>query len=78
MLSGQRCVAGERELRGEELVGRCSCAALLFGPRSNAALPFLESVPEVPAKLKEPETKERKIEEVVKSVEQVAMLVLVY
>jgi hypothetical protein len=28
--------------------------------------------------LKEPETKERKIEEVVKSVEQVAMLVLVY
>ena len=41
-------------------------------------LSFLESVPEVPAKLKEPETKERKIEEVVKSVEQVAMLVLVY
>ena len=50
----------------------------MFGLRSNAALPFLESVPEVSAKLKEPETKERKFEEVVKSAEQAAVLVLVY
>ena len=41
-------------------------------------LGFLESVPEVSAKLKEPNTKERKFEEVVKSAEQAAVLVLVY
>ena len=75
---GERSVAGERELRGEELVGRCCRAALIFGPRGNAALPFLESVPEVSAKLKAPETKERKFEDVVKSAEQAAVLVLVY
>ncbi len=39
---------------------------------------FLESVPEVSAKLKEPETKEPKFEETVKSADQAAMLVLVY
>jgi hypothetical protein len=35
-------------------------------------------VPEVAAKLKEPNTKERRFEEVVKSAEQAAVLVLVY
>jgi len=35
-------------------------------------------VPEVSAKLREPETKERKFEEVVKSAEQAAVLVVVY
>ena len=44
-----------------------------FLPRS-----FLESVQEVSAKLEEPETKERKFEDVVKSAEQAAKLVLVY
>ncbi len=39
---------------------------------------FLESVPEVAAKLKEPSTKERKFEDVVKAAEQAALLVLVY
>jgi hypothetical protein len=39
---------------------------------------FLESVPEVSAKLKDPETKEQKFEDVVKSAEQAAVLVLVY
>ena len=39
---------------------------------------FLESVPEVAAKLKEPNTKDRKFEEVVNSAEQAAVLVLVY
>jgi hypothetical protein len=38
----------------------------------------LESEPEVAAKLEEPETKERKFEDVVRSAEQVAVLVLVY
>ena len=41
-------------------------------------LSFLESVPEVAAKLKEPETREMKFEDVVKSAEQAAVLVLVY
>jgi len=35
-------------------------------------------MPELSAKLKEPETKERKFEEAVKSAEQGAVLVLVY
>jgi hypothetical protein len=39
---------------------------------------WLESVPEVSAKLKESNTGERKIEDVVKSAEQAAVLVLVY
>ena len=43
-----------------------------------SGLGFLESVPEVSAKLKEPETKERKFEDMVKSAEQAAVLVLVY
>jgi hypothetical protein len=76
-------VAGERELRGEALVGRCCRAALIFGPHGNAAQPFLESAPETgaegdPASLNEPETKERKFEGVVKSTEPAAVLVLVY
>ena len=41
-------------------------------------LGFLEPVPEVAARLKELETKERKFEDVVKSAEQAAVLVLVY
>lgn len=38
----------------------------------------LESVPEVSAKLNEPNTKERKFEDMVTDAEQVAVLVLVY
>ena len=38
----------------------------------------LESVPEVAAKLREPNTKDRKFEDVVKSAERAAVLVLVY
>jgi hypothetical protein len=38
----------------------------------------LESVPEVSAKLKEPNTKERKFEDVVRDAEQAAVLGLVY
>ena len=38
----------------------------------------LESVPEVAAKLREPNTKDRKFEDVVKDAEQAAVLVLVY
>ena len=49
-----------------------------YAIKSSYLLSFLESVPEVSAKLKEPETKERKFEEVVKSAEQAAVLVLVY
>jgi TPR repeat protein len=49
-----------------------------YAVKSSYLLSFLESVPEVSAKLKEPETKERKFEDVVKSAEQEAVLVLVY
>ena len=49
-----------------------------YAVKSSCLLSFLESVPEVSAKLKEPETKERKFEEVVKSAGQAAILVLVY
>ena len=49
-----------------------------YAVKSSYLLSFLESVPEVAAELKGPETKERKFEEVVKSAEQAAVLVLVY
>jgi len=49
-----------------------------YAMKSSFLLSFLESVPEVSAKLKEPNTKERKFEDVVKSAEQAAVLVLVY
>ncbi len=49
-----------------------------YAVKSSYLLSFLESVPEVSAKLKEPNTKEMKFEEVVKSAEQAAVLVLVY
>ena len=49
-----------------------------YAVKSSFLLGFLESVPEVAAKLKEPETKERKFENVVKSAEQSAVLALVY
>jgi len=49
-----------------------------YAVKSSFLLSFLESLPEVSAKLKEPNTKERKFEDVVKSAEQAAVLVLVY
>jgi len=49
-----------------------------YAVKSSFLLSFLESVPEVSAKLKEPNTKERKFEDMVKSTEQAAVLVLVY
>ena len=41
-------------------------------------LSFLESVPAVAAKLKEPNTQDRKFEDMAKSAEPAAVLVLVY
>ena len=49
-----------------------------YAVKSSFLLSFLESVPEVAAKLREPGTKDRKFEDVVKSAEQAAVLVLVY
>ncbi len=49
-----------------------------YAVKSSFILGFLESVPEVATKLKEPRTAERKFEEVVKDAEQAAVLVLVY
>jgi S1-C subfamily serine protease len=49
-----------------------------YAVKSSFLLSFLESVPEVAAKLKKPNTKDRKFEDVVKSAEKAAVLVLVY
>ena len=49
-----------------------------YAVTSSFLLSFLESVPEVSAKLKEPNVKEQKFEDVVRSSEQAAVLVLVY
>jgi hypothetical protein len=49
-----------------------------YAVKSSLLLSFLESVPDVSAKLKKPNTADRKFEEVVKSAEQAAVLVLVY
>ncbi len=49
-----------------------------YAVKSSLLLSFLESVPEVSAKLKEPITKDEAFEEVVKSAQDAAVLVLVY
>jgi hypothetical protein len=49
-----------------------------FRDADTASLPILESVPAVSAKLKAPNTADRKFEEVVKSAQDAAVLVLVY
>jgi len=49
-----------------------------YAVKSSLLLSFLESVPEMAAKLKDPNTKDRKFEDVVNSAEQAAVLVLVY
>lgn len=49
-----------------------------YAVKSSFLLSFLESVPAVAAKLKDAATKDREFEDVVKSAEQAAVLVLVY
>ena len=49
-----------------------------YAVKSSLLLSFLESVPDVAAKLKEPITVDRKFEDVVKSAQDAAVLVLVY
>jgi serine protease Do len=49
-----------------------------YAVKSCFLLDFLESVPEMAAKLKEPSTLDRKLEDVVKSSEKAAVLVLAY
>jgi hypothetical protein len=49
-----------------------------YAVKSSLLLSFLESVPDLAKKLKEPNTKEEKFEEVVKSAQDAAVLVLVY
>ena len=51
---------------------------VIYAVKSCYLLSVLESVPELSAKLKEPQTKERKFEDVMKSAEEAAVLVLVY
>jgi hypothetical protein len=49
-----------------------------YAVKSRLLLSFLESVPEVDAKLKDPNTKDEPFEDVVKSAQDAAVLVLVY
>ena len=49
-----------------------------YAVKSSFLLSFLESAPDVSAKLKEPITVDRKFEDVVKSAQDAAVLVLVY
>ena len=49
-----------------------------YAVKSSLLLSFLESVPDVSAKLKEPITVDRKFEDVVKSAQDAAVLVLIY
>ena len=49
-----------------------------YAVKSSYLLSFLESVPEFAAKLKEPNTVDRKFENVIKDAEQSAVLLLVY
>ena len=49
-----------------------------YAVKSSFLLSFLESVPDVSAKLKTPVTADRKFEDVVKSAQDAAVLVLVY
>ena len=76
---------GDTLKRGLQLRARAALKAtgalpenVNYAVKSSYLLSFLESVPEVAAKLKAPETKERKFEDVVKSAAQAAVLVLVY
>jgi hypothetical protein len=46
--------------------------------KSSFLLSFLESVPEVSAKLTAPSTRERKFEDIVKETQEASALVLVY
>ena len=49
-----------------------------YAVKSSLLLSFLESVPDLATKLKEPNTKDEKFEDVVKSAQGAAVLVLVY
>ena len=49
-----------------------------YAVKSSFLLSFLESVPDVASKLKEPSTADRKFEDVVKSAQSATVLVLVY
>ncbi|MEI7534479.1 MAG: trypsin-like peptidase domain-containing protein [Verrucomicrobiae bacterium] len=49
-----------------------------YAVKSSLLLSFLESVPDVASKIKEPNTKDEPFEDVVKSAQDAAVLVLVY
>jgi S1-C subfamily serine protease len=68
--------------RHRHRVGQAGCGGGAGGEnyavKSSLLLSFLESVPAVSAKLKAPNTADRKFEDVVKSAQDAAVLVLVY
>ncbi|MGA3283948.1 MAG: hypothetical protein ABSD57_05775 [Verrucomicrobiota bacterium] len=72
MSGAKAAVSGIAALKKAECVGALAASPDMSG------LSFLESVPDVSAKLKAPVTADRKFEDVVKSAQQAAVLVLVY
>ena len=76
-VAGGPCGRPPFELRGQEPGGTAYCRPK-YGDADTASLPILESVPAVSAKLKSPVTADRKFEDVVKSAQDAAVLVLVY
>ena len=74
---GHQCVGGaggERGVAG----GPCGRPPVNYAVKSSLLLSFLESVPDVSAKLKEPNMADESFEEVVRSAQDAAVLVLVY
>jgi hypothetical protein len=80
-----RCGGGHAKARTPTVDASVALAAsgalpenVNYAVKSSFLLSFLESVPAVSAKLKAPNTKDEKIEAVVKSAQDAAVLVLVY
>ena len=82
-------IAASRTVAHRSVNSNCGCVGTLaasgvpqcgmnYAVKSSLLLSFLEFVPDVAKKLKDPNTKDEKFEEVVKSVQDAAVLVLVY
>ena len=71
-------VAAKVFANGQRARAALAASGMNYAVKSSFLLSFLESMPEVSAKLKEARTSARKFEDVVKDAEQAAVLVLVY
>jgi S1-C subfamily serine protease len=71
-------VAAKLSARAAPLASGALPENVNYAVKSSFLLGFLESVPELSAKLKKPNVKDQKFDDVVKSAQQAAVLVLVY